>query len=241
MDGSSIDGPGMIKLLLMDQSFLGREILVVREAIEERFNLSYRQHYHCFSRGSFQCKGHWYDDTKYNCVSETQKCNGIPECPDGSDEEFELCQDSFSSSASLTICEAADIFNNKTVTIKAVQCNGIAECLNRSDEIGCGIDNRSFTITVVIGALIISIASILLTLHIDISGVDEGVHGNASFETFENERLQAYVVLGQRSRERKFFNQTFYQYLMKVYENNRGEALNYLKVQMILIEGIQRL
>ena len=224
----------MNKLLLMDQSFRGREIPVVREAIEERFNRTYKQHYYCHSRDSFQCKGHWYDDTKYNCVSESQKCNGIPECPDGSDEEFELCQDSFSSSASLTICEAADVFNNKTVTIKAVQCNGIAECLNRSDEIGCGIDNQSFTITVVIGAFIILIASILLTLHMDISRVDKEVQenqsSNPSFETMEQERLQSYVVLGQRSSQRKLFNQTFYQYLMKIFESNSGEALNFLKV-----------
>ena len=114
--------------------------------------------------------------------------------------------------------------------IKAVQCNGIAECLNRSDEIGCGIDNHSFTITVVIGAVIISIASILLTLQMDISRVDKEVLGNPSFETLENERLQSYVVLGQRSHDRKFFNQTFLQCLMKVYESDRGEVLNFLKV-----------
>ena len=82
------------------------------------------------------------------CIPISQLCNGIPQCPDGSDEDLDRCLDYFpTNTASDTRCDAPDIFNNQTVRIIAVRCDGKVECKDGSDEEGCKVDKTFLFIT----------------------------------------------------------------------------------------------
>ena len=98
------------------------------------------------------------------CAFGHQVCDTIVNCPDGSDEDFEMCQDRFSELATI-VCSKADTFNFN-VTIKAIACDGIIECADGRDEKGCYLSNENIYITFGFVLLAINVIAFILWMYI---------------------------------------------------------------------------
>ena len=73
------------------------------------------------------------------CTIDTSVCDGIANCPNGDDEDIELCMNNEVFSEMATIkCDKKNIYN-VTIKIKAVPCDGIYECENDMDEKNCSL------------------------------------------------------------------------------------------------------
>ena len=70
---------------------------------------------------------------------KTTECDGIPEEPNATDEDYNKCKLNFPPSATIR-CNKPGIFNNLSIEIQAVHCNGFGECLDGEDEAGCDQD-----------------------------------------------------------------------------------------------------
>ena len=98
------------------------------------------------------------------CAFGHQVCDTIVNCPDGSDEDFEMCQDYFSESATI-VCSKANTFNFN-VTIKAIACDGIIECADGRDEMGCYLSNENIYITFGFVLLAINVIAFILWMYL---------------------------------------------------------------------------
>ena len=98
-------------------------------------------------------------DTSF-CVYGSEKCNGIANCPEGEDEDFDMCKDEgvFSDLATIE-CYKANIYN-VSIKIKAVPCNGINECEHDLDELNCSLPDLVFIISLGVMLMIVSIMTI---------------------------------------------------------------------------------
>ena len=108
------------------------------------------------------------------CIPISQLCNGIPQCPDGSDEDLDRCLQYFpANTPSDLTCDAANIYNNKTVRIKAVRCNGVVECKDNLDEKDCKVDKNILLVTIGLGLVILLILTILTVASVDINDTED--------------------------------------------------------------------
>ena len=87
------------------------------------------------------------------CAYGYTVCDGVANCPNGDDEEFEICQGRgvFSDLATFT-CEKKDVYN-VTIMINAVLCDGNYECKDGEDEKNCSLPN--YVLIVSLGIVII--------------------------------------------------------------------------------------
>ena len=166
------------------------------------------------------------------CVDYAQTCDGIPQCPDASDEGLDVCEN-HSPSANFVICQAADIYNNITMKIRAVRCNGISECKSGEDENGCDVDKGSLVMAILLGLVVIIIVSVMTVNYVE--GIkSELVPDRHVVETLPKEtnieKLQALVVVSQRAKLKEWVNKVFFQILIRVHKADYREALNSLKV-----------
>ena len=72
-------------------------------------------------------------------------------CPNAEDEDFDRCNHTFPSTATLK-CLKKDVYN-VNITILAIPCNGITECNGGEDEYYCVISEINTLIAVIIGLL----------------------------------------------------------------------------------------
>ena len=118
----------------------------------------------------FQCSNLWQNETV--CVFQTKICDGIPQCPDASDEDFDMCEEYFSPSANVK-CPAYGIFNYYSIEIKAVRCNGIVECSDYSDEANCNTDQSTLLIFTLCGLAMLLVLSAAIIKLADTDAIPE--------------------------------------------------------------------
>ena len=95
-------------------------------------------------------------------------CDGIPEEPDASDEDYGKCKSNFPPSATIH-CEKPGIFNNLSIEIRAVHCNGVVECLDGEDEAGCDQDSTTeLLVTLGAGLVLIGCLSCFIVWSLDL-------------------------------------------------------------------------
>ena len=77
-------------------------------------------------------------------------CDGVANCPNGDDEELEMCNDIgvFSDLATFE-CEKKDVYN-VTIMINAVLCDGNFECKDGKDENNCSLPDYVLIVSLVI-------------------------------------------------------------------------------------------
>lgn len=94
------------------------------------------------------------------CVSSSQFCNGIANCPNGQDENFTYCdsQNAFSPIATIR-CKKKDVYN---VWTKAVKCNNIIECVSEEDENECSLPGYVLILILTTVLVFISLCAFLL-------------------------------------------------------------------------------
>ena len=165
-------------------------------------------------------------------------CDGVPQCPDLSDEAFELCLDYFPTTAN-EVCLAADIFNNKTIKIKAAKCNGVVECKGQKDEEKCKVNKNTLTYITVFGLVLLFIIAVLTVSSVELSEKDK-------FSWNFTERLATHeepdillktsplVVVSQGTKHQKNINHSFMQVLKKIHRKDLPLILKTLKVHNYL-------
>ena len=227
----------------MDQSLIMKEYPHVRQLLQdflEKYLL--RSHYACFGDlGKKSCVNN-YTDTNGNtyqlCIPEEMFCDGIPQCPDLSDEIFELCIDYFPTTAT-EICPAKDIFNNKTIKIKAVKCNGVFECKDQLDEENCKVSKKNLTYTTVFGLVLLFIVAVLTISSVELSKKDKfSWNFTERLATHEEPdillNIHPLVVVSQGTKYQKYINHFFMEVLKKLHKNDLPLILKTLKVYIYL-------
>ena len=91
------------------------------------------------------------------CTYDDYVCDGVANCPNGDDEDFETClkRGAFSEMATIK-CDKKDV-ENVTIQIRAIYCDGVSECKNDEDETNCSLPEYVLTVTLVIIVFILII------------------------------------------------------------------------------------
>ena len=123
-------------------------LLFIDLALDFSFEMNYKFHefYHdklmqqledqcLIAPNAFQCG---VPNSTY-CIYEYKLCDGIANCPNGQDEDYEVCQEHFSTYASIK-CHEKDVFN-MNITIGATPCDNYNECQGDIDEINCNMSD----------------------------------------------------------------------------------------------------
>ena len=184
-----------------------------------------------FEKMIFKCNDSWMNETL--CIDRNKACDGIPQCPDGSDEDFDLCEEFFSPSATIK-CAAFGIYNNYTIETKAIRCNRFVECADQSDEVNCNVDQSVFLVFTICGLTIILVIS---TIIIKLADQDDAVNHDAiHLEDLGDLCSQNRTVVKnatiktQGTKKQKLHNQKLYQSLSKMHAGDKQEVFNCLKV-----------
>ena len=100
-----------------------------------------------------------------SCIDQAKKCNGIINCVEGEDEDFDLCQESsksiFPETATIS-CKEINRTGSYNIGILATPCNGVKECRDGRDE-NCDQDWR--ILSAFIGITFAGIVAICSYLH----------------------------------------------------------------------------
>ena len=86
------------------------------------------------------------DNSKF-CYESRRKCDGIANCPNGEDEDFEMCNDFFSDLATVR-CKKKNIYH-LNISILATPCDGNEECQDGIDEAHCSMPDYYLIITLI--------------------------------------------------------------------------------------------
>ena len=74
------------------------------------------------------------------CVYEDDVCDGIANCPNAEDENYDECSAGFHSLATVE-CIKKDIYN-VNITTREVPCDGVVGCKDGSDELNCTLPDE---------------------------------------------------------------------------------------------------
>ena len=186
----------------------------------------------CFeSMNPFQCNP---NSTTPQCAHGSEVCDTVVNCPDGSDEDFEMCQDYFSELATI-VCSKADTFNFN-VTIKAIACDGIIECSDGRDEMGCHLPDEYIYITFGVILLIISVIAFILWMNIKGSLRLKRPGHQLSPKEFNDihgsEAMQAKVSHWQGLDMQKCANQAYYKLELIQHRYNINSTICCIKVTL---------
>ena len=163
-------------------------------------------------------------NNKSLCIKPEEVCDGIPHCPNATDEAQSLSCLTFAKSATFE-CAKRDIGNNLTVWIKATKCNGVPECANGEDEIDC-VQTELITGLILAVSLIIfvTISTIIVrNTHIDEAQPSASIHNMNNTELINAINCQPDNEVGERASK-----ELYQRY--KTMLGSHGKAINRLKV-----------
>ena len=81
------------------------------------------------------------------CTPASYVCDGVANCPNGEDEDFETCVENGAFPELATIdCDKKNVYN-VTIRIRSVPCDGNYECAYDDDEKNCSLPDSILIIT----------------------------------------------------------------------------------------------
>ncbi len=181
----------------------------------------------------FICNPNSTTGQQHLCAYGHQVCDTIANCPDGSDEAFDMCQDYFSELATI-VCDKKDNFH-VNITIKAVACDGITECADGRDEVGCSEVLPDEDIYIIFSSVFLTIIAITLILWFDTKGSlklklpGEMLTDKEFREMHGSIAMQERVSHWQGLAKQKVFNQAFYNLELKRHEFNLSSTICCMK------------
>ena len=168
------------------------------------------------------------------CIYPEEVCDGIPQCPNATDESLDKCQKYFPSAAHVQ-CDRPNIENGMTVPTLAIRCNGIIECSSGEDEANCQLSNIILYAVLLPGLVVLFVVSFCVLLW-ETNHFDEKDHPNETIDSAqlsfeENETDLKYQMIKFQSKpNRDKINRSFFQALLAKHNGNYPNALNEIKV-----------
>ena len=161
------------------------------------------------------------------CLFDWEVCDGIPQCPDGSDEDLEHCSQYFPPSATIS-CSKVGIGNDMDVPILAIPCNNIVECSDGIDEENCGFENWILGIALGAGLLIITIISTLMVSLIELNDYSQTIDLKEVSEN-ENAIEVRNLVIQLQQTDHELYNKIYFEMVLDQFQANYSQTLNYCK------------
>ena len=175
---------------------------------------------------AFQCGNSPY------CIYENKICDGIANCPNGEDEDFETCQETFSPYATIR-CPEKDVFNMK-IDIGATPCDGNYECLGDIDEVNCKLPDFYFIILLV-SILIFTTFLAMIMRKVIVASLEPIPNDTQSWtqEALEaihgKEQLKIVMHQAQNAKNSMKINQNFIQMELDIHNGVKSEMVCCIK------------
>ena len=219
-NGQNINGKTLFMLILKDLGFLGRKW------ISNQFFKDNDGFVDCtyYKSGNLKCL-----NDKSICINPDEECDGVVQCPGGSDEDLSKCDKYFPPTAEVE-CQK-QVGNNISIKIKATKCNGIVECDDNKDETDCQ-DFTSLTYLILFVLFLVSILS--STIIMSLTKLNQ--HGELllDFENRSEKDLRDLVVLYSETETGKLVCKELYSRLLRNNGGNFARTINELKVSTVL-------
>ena len=227
-NGETISDFQLYQLVMKDQSFIGRKYFP-EGWLDQQF-----LEYSC----NFATKGNNIPcqksvdgvDLHGICIYPEEVCDGIPHCPNATDEVLDECKKYLSSAAQIE-CERPNVQleNGMTILTLAIRCNGIVECADGQDEANCQFSNIILYAVLLPGLLFCCVLSYCTLSRITLR-IKEGV--NLEALSFEDDEINLRFNMSkmQDSLNREEVNRAYFQYVLVKHDRKYSEALNEIKV-----------
>lgn len=165
------------------------------------------------------------------CIYPEEVCDGIPQCPNATDESLDKCQNYFSSAADLQ-CDRPNIVNGMTVPTWAIRCNGIIECSNGEDETNCQLSSIVLYAVLLPGMVVLFVISFCVLWRTNLHNYDPNEEtldlAKLSFEEDEQD-LKYQMIMFQSKPNREDINRSYFQAILAKNEGSFSNALNLMK------------
>ena len=156
------------------------------------------------------------------CIKPHEVCDGIPHCPNATDEALHSCK--FAKSANFE-CRKPDIGNDVTVWIKATKCNGIPECADREDEMDCVNTELITGVILAVSLIVFTTVSTIVVNKTKLSDAPTAAH----LQDLNERELRIYIISQQGKDIGKRASNELYQRYIARFGNHR-KAINKIKV-----------
>ncbi|XP_070074540.1 basement membrane-specific heparan sulfate proteoglycan core protein isoform X24 [Drosophila takahashii] len=83
------------------------------------------------------CRTHEWQCTNLECIEMRLKCDDVPDCSDGSDEDLSICFGTATTRLKPSDCGPDQFFCDDLCYNRSIRCNGHMDCSDGSDEIAC--------------------------------------------------------------------------------------------------------
>ena len=218
-DGSFIERPKLFHLLLKDLSFTGRHF------IPGDWLLFHDQFRACSSdwSGNVPCDSH-----PTICTFDDEVCDGIPQCPEATDESFDKCRANFPPSATIP-CTKGGIGNGFLIPILAIPCNGVTECKDGSDEMNCGSNQSFFVIALVAGTFIIILLSVTIVSFTEVNESNKEIDFDKVLVEENTLEVRNIIIELQKTKNRPSYNLAYFKMVLNLFDGHHTSALNYAK------------
>ena len=233
-----------IKCHLKNGENLTLRVLFIDLAVDFSFEMNYKFHefYHeeimkqledqcLLAPNAFQCG----PNSTY-CTYDYKLCDGIANCPNGEDEEYEVCKEHFSTYASIK-CNEKDVFN-MAITIGATPCDGFDECQGDIDEIDCNMpDIYSVLLLVLILVITSGLATIMKKMTLEslepILEMEQQSWTQHELEAMHGkDHLKILMYQVQNSNEATKINQNFIQMEINQHNGVKSEIICCIKTAL---------
>ena len=201
----------------------------------------YLEHKNCLSKkereetekGLIKCGNQMYPEATIPCQNDltrcllpSEMCDGIPQCPNATDENLHSCSDKFPSAN----FECTKVINGIHIPSPAYKCNGIKECPDGSDEKDCEL-GTIITYTVILPVFGICLTAAIVVVYKTqplLRDVNPEVDASVHYISSPKEKSHKLIEF-QNVRSRGIHNSKYYNDMLESTNGNQAEALNEVK------------
>lgn len=201
----------LYKLMSTDLSFEGRKYLT------QPYYQTPKTNHTCLSNSTIFIEPH-------------EICDGIPQCPNSTDESLDQCRGNFPASATHE-CFKPKIGNGMKVPILAHKCNGVVECEDGSYEKDCSLDTVTIVCGILTPGLVLCLSAAVLVIYM-VKPQQTPAELDAMYQITSPREAKKKIIALQNSKARRVHNKFYFRYHLNQANGNKGEAINNIRDQV---------